>query len=293
MAILLNEDGFYFFEAPNSDRIVIEDYRIAEYVDYINDKDIKSISIHLMKYNYNDLEFLRDCNGVRDVSILMNKEIDLSALYGMKNIITLHVDVPNAVIDFNQLISLESINITWHKEYENTLNSCILLRNVVLHKFNPLNKNIMILSNLTLLKELTIVRTNIISLEGIKMLRKLRVLNLFFASKLSRINEIVELDNSIEEIHIESCKNIMDLPVLSGMKATTILRLIKCGSIESLHFLKSLDKLKFLSFSGTKIVNGDLAYLTEMKHIEFIGFNNMRHYSHNSFEIRELITRKE
>ena len=59
--------------------------------------------------------------------------------------------------------------------------------------------------------------------------------------------------------------------------------LSKCADIPSLAFIGKLQKLEFLSFVGTKILDGDLSFC---ERLEYTGFDNKKNYSHTMDEMK-------
>ena len=58
-----------------------------------------------------------------------------------------------------------------------------------------------------------------------------------------------------------------------------------CGNIQNLQFIKELPKLKHFSFVDSTIVDGNLEPCVG---IDFVGFNNKRHYSHKFNELTPI-----
>jgi Leucine-rich repeat (LRR) protein len=125
------------------------------------------------------------------------------------------------------------------------------------------------------LTELNLYVTNIASLSGIEKQAALERLMIFRAPKLTSIAELVKL-KKINNLEIESCKNINDFEVLASLKNLNRLIISESGEFKSLEFLKSLPSLEFFSFWGTNVIDGDLSYLEKLPGV---GFNDKRHYS--------------
>lgn len=156
------------------------------------------------------------------------------------------------------------------------LGSCQKLRNLTLTSYKSKNKNLTDLPVLSMLCELTLIKTDISSLQGIEKQNCLKKLEIFQAPKLELINGLsgVQL---LEDFRVEKCKNIKDYDTLVNLPNLKKIILSESGEIKSLAFLKSLKKLEFISFWGTNVLDGNLSYC---EGINFVGFDNKKHYSH-------------
>jgi protein phosphatase 1 regulatory subunit 7 len=64
---------------------------------------------------------------------------------------------------------------------------------------------------------------------------------------------------------------------LACLKKLKILKLINCGDIPDLKFIKLMPELKAISFVDSNIVDGDLSHCIGL---EFVGFLKKKSYSH-------------
>lgn len=128
---------------------------------------------------------------------------------------------------------------------------------------------------LSFLKELIITQLDLSTLDGIQNLDQLEYLNINYCSKLT---DITALTNCVElkKLEFENTKKISNFEQLKVLQGLQGLVLSNCGNIQSLKFINSMDSLKFLSFVGTNIVDGDL---TPCLRLKYIGTMDKRHYN--------------
>lgn len=120
---------------------------------------------------------------------------------------------------------------------------------------------------------------NIISLHGLEGNVSLKGILLYGMSKLVDISSLSNL-NSLEYLFIDGCKNIDSFECLSGLSNLEELVISNCGDIASLGFIKKLPRLKYFAFgNGTKICDGDLTPILNLKKLEFCKFNSSKDYN--------------
>ena len=131
---------------------------------------------------------------------------------------------------------------------------------------------------LSSLEELSLFKTNIDTLEGIGRFRLLKKVSLFRAGQLQQIDDVRALKNTLVSIEFDQCKKIVSYEPLGELENLLRLVLFRCHAIESLHFIKRLERLEFLSFVGTDVLDGNLSPAFG---ITYVGFNDKSHYSHS------------
>jgi len=132
------------------------------------------------------------------------------------------------------------------------------------------------------IKTLDLFVTNITSLVGIGKFPILRKLTIYNAPHLIDISALKEVRGTLEILEFDSCNRIESYDGLSEATALKKLIISKSGPIQSLSFIKSLVNLDFLSFVKTNLVDGDLSPALRLN---YVGFENKKHYSHTFDEI--------
>jgi protein phosphatase 1 regulatory subunit 7 len=111
---------------------------------------------------------------------------------------------------------------------------------------------------------------------------------LSYAPKLCDLKGLDQLP-FLDELEFDKCIHAELLPIVGTLKTLRILRLLACGSLPSLKFLRNLPKLEDFSFVGTHVTDGDLLPLLGLK---WAGFSNKKHHSHTRKQIDALLAAK-
>jgi protein phosphatase 1 regulatory subunit 7 len=273
------QDGFRFFDGQPDDDIVIEPDRVEQYAEYINKKKIKHVTVRIYSgYIRKDINFIKHCPDIEYLDLVNPLISDYSPIYGLHKLKLLSLEDPHSIVDLGHLESLEELYVEHHHNIIN-LDKCKNLK--ILHSafYNPESKNIEELSNLENLTELSIYRSTICSIEGIGNLHKLEHLFIYGFTKLDRIDELIEIADSLTVLVLTGCKKIDNFDNLAGLKKLKVLKLVNCGNIPSIKFIKKIPDLKAFVFVDSNIVDGDLSPCIGL---EFVGFFNKKHYSHKS-----------
>lgn len=276
-------DGFKFHDGLSSDCIVVEDSRVDEYVNYINDRGIKCLTINDLYYLKHEIEFLEKCPNIQEININSPFVQDFSPLYHMKNLKTLYLEEPKEQIDLSSLNTLEELALSWNKKVKG-LGECKNLKILRLWKYKPKNGNLEEISKLNKLEELILTQTQIMSLKGCGKLDNLEKLELNYINKLEIIDEIENNSNMLKNLKFDSCKKIRNHEYVKCLKELELLAFDNCGDILSIGFIKELPKLKSFIFVNTNIMDGDLSPCLGLR---YVGFLDKKHYSHKRTDFME------
>jgi hypothetical protein len=164
------------------------------------------------------------------------------------------------------------------------LETCTGLEWLGANSFNSQTKDLTSLPPLPRLRHLTLGITNVVTLDGIDRFASLRELEVYRASKLQSIAALRSLSDTLEEVEINICKRVGDFEVLGQVRSLRKLMLSDSGAMESLAWVRGLPHLEFLSFVGTKVVDGDLSCCDN---IGYCGFDDKRHYNRRFEQLRK------
>jgi protein phosphatase 1 regulatory subunit 7 len=284
-------EGLRFSDGFSKEYIYPEENKIDEYVDYINKKNIKHLAISLdWGYKGKNIDFILKCPNIEYLYLGSCLIKDYSPVYSLKHLIMLRISIPNVKvgtpkvrlgypdlkIDVSQIPSLEEL---YFDRGENVINlgRCKNLKKISNAFYNPVNKNLEELSNLNKLIYLNIYRSNINSLKGIGELNQLRYLFIDHFPNLNRLDELEKLSDNLVLLVIDGCKRVENFEYVSTLKNLKVLKILNCGNLPNIHFIKRMPNLKAFVFVGTNIVDGDLSPCIGL---EYVGFLNKRHYSH-------------
>ncbi|MFI0492127.1 hypothetical protein [Flavobacterium sp.] len=287
-AFAYTKDSFKFRKNhfnPNIEVMALASSRIDLCIDYIKKNKIQGIEINAQygSYRFNNLDVLEqlvDCNikvielvsDFKDISIL-NKFNDLEQLRISEN--------KASFIDFVNFPNLKSLGIDDTKNLIN-VDRAIKLESLGIGTLNKTSK--IDFSKLLNLKDLFIVRGNIENLEFLNNLN-IEKLSVNYCSKIKDTSTLATIKNSLVDLEFYNCKNIENFEIIGNLENLNWLKLSGLGEIKSLSFIKKLKNLKKLSFVDTNILDGDLSYC---EGIEFVGFNNKKHYSHKYEDLAPL-----
>ncbi|TVY04208.1 hypothetical protein [Cohnella terricola] len=278
-----DRDGFIFASGPlNRNVIIIEDQRIDDYVNYINQNDIRSIYFNSGYYYLDNVDCLKRVQNIETINIgaaISNFDGLYRSSESVKVLLLGDITGP---IDLLRMKCVEEMAIDVNK-YVLNLEKCKQLKELRIWKYKK--NNLEELSGLTNLNSMAITQSSLVTLDGCNRLNNLKQVELNYMSKLEDVNQLTELADTLKVLRIESCKKI-NFDFLHRLKNLEKLSLIDSGSIPNLSFVKNLPKLKFLVFSKTNVIDGDLSYC---EGIEYVAFDNKKHYSHKSKDIDQKI----
>lgn len=209
--------------------------------------------------------------------LTLNEKVDFGELWHFKKLKKLGaLDNRKNILDLECFPDLETLacNVT---ERLKGLETCSNLKSLTISYYKPKSKDLSGLPTLKSLKHLNLIKVDIAALLGIDRFQNLRVFRVYSSPKLDSIAPLQVLSGSLEEIEIDHCKKIKDYEVLGKVKSLKKIILADSGEMETIAFVKALPNLQFISFWNTNVLDGDLSHC---EGINYVGFDNKRHYSH-------------
>ena len=255
-------------------------------IDALNGQGVDGVGISLYKgYKLDNIEFIRNNEVLADKGVVLpfGKDIDISALSDVKTLKFLTVIGNREFRNFSEYIELEDLRVECHL---GTVlpNANSNLEMLYLQNYKPKCRNLTSLNCYPNLIDLEINQGNILDMDGIKKLSALRKLSLFNIRSMQNIDAIVE--SEISHVHIDGSKNIQNIELFAESKNIKTLRLINCGKIKSLDFIKRFHSLEELRFVKTYIEDGDMTPLFGLKSV---GFLKEKGYSHTPEQVIEML----
>lgn len=271
------------------DFIRVKSKDLPFYIEEFKRRDVRTTGINvstILGYELDNLDFLKKVSEL-EALIIQGVIQDVSTINILEHLKYLSLDENTDALDFANWKELSTFHGKWNNKFKN-LDRCTELKTLWLWKYNPKSKSLDEVA-LPSLNELQIVTSAIASLEGIERAKKIKTLKLDSMSKLENITALSALHNKLERLELTSCKKITSYESLSGLHALKRLELMSCGELPSLKFMKGMDKLEFISFIDTNLVDGDISPVLDLPNLKYVGFNNKKHYSHKFEEIEEII----
>ena len=285
--VIETKEGLKLLKGINGDKVLfINSTRIAECIDYMHKNNIKHISINPYQgYADNNINFLLQLANFLEGLSVLDEKYDYSIINRLHNLKSLGLsDNKKNVIDLLNFPQLEHLGCDYSLRLQG-LKSCEKLISLSMQGYKSKNFNLEELAVLPELRELLLIKPVINNLNCIERFTNLKKLNMFLASKLENIGSIQLLSNNLEEIELEQCKKINDYETLGKVQSLRKLIISESGDIKSLAFVKELSKLKFISFWGVDILDGNLSYC---EGINYVAFQNKKHYSHRSEQFNKF-----
>jgi hypothetical protein len=187
-------------------------------------------------------------------------------------------------LDFRKLPQLEELRAAWHSKWAGSI-AASSLKTLAISRLPGSFKDLAIFSKMQRLEQLEIVQCQIESLSGVEEISSLRALSVSYAPKLRDISALDSPSILLETVKLESCRNISSYEPLGQVKSLRKLVLTKCSPIPSLQIFSELEKLKFISFVNTIVLDGNMRLLLLLPSLEYAGFLHRRGYNMKSEDI--------
>lgn len=277
--MVFNNEKFEFTQdTPGEPSLVFDSKKVKEWTEFALQKKVKKVLV--MPYKSNEpknLDALLPLKEILEVLIIAEDNLSYSQLHEFSNLKHLSFsDNGKDKIDLNYFPNLSWLTCSLNDRVFG-LENCKKLKYLSLENYRNKSKDLTEIPQLENLEDFSLLQTNITSLIGIEKFKNLKILSFYGAPKLESLAQLELLSKTIEEIEIDHCKLIKDFEVLGKMKKVKKILLSDSGEIKSLSFIKLLTKLEFLSFVGTKILDGNLHYCEGIK---YTGFDDKKHYTH-------------
>ncbi len=279
----IERDGFEFYTGLNNyETFSLRDNYLESALNYIKNHKILSISLGLTN-SIENLSFLKKIDFIEEIFISDLGLDDYSGIYYLENLKKLHVNLNKNLphLEYSKFKNLEFLSIDWHLKFPDlSVNS--KLKELEIWKFKPKSKSFKEIKLPESLESLEITESNILDLEGLS-LPNLKVFEGYYCSTLKSLNGIQNFSSSLTNFALENSRKVSDYEYLQKCKNLTKLRLSSCGDIDNLRWLNKLKALRFFSFVGTKLIDGDTSPCIG---IDYVAFNNQRHFNHKFEEFK-------
>tara|TARA_R110002033_G_scaffold170860_1_gene214517 strand:- start:2829 stop:3686 length:858 start_codon:yes stop_codon:yes gene_type:complete len=271
--MVVDKKKLKFIDIKNVGKFLIIDSSMNEesIINYIIKNNIENLSFNQYDgFSSKDMKPYSNINAIKRLEIVLDN-IESDQVVKFKNLMYLYMSSPlKTKMDLSIFTKLQYLNLEWNTKILN-LNTLDSLKSLTLRKYkgNPVN-----LTKLKSIEELIFIQGNINSLNFISSLKKIKKLGLFYLKNILEIKPIKYVN--LEDLEIDSCKNIQYEDSLFFCKELRQLKISDSSSLPNLSFLTRLKDLKFLSFVGTNIEDGDI---TPCLNLNYVGFDNKRHYN--------------
>jgi hypothetical protein len=231
-----------------------------------------------------DVSFLAEMPDLVSFEIFDFKIRDIAPIHFLHNLRRLGITTycPTE-IKFSAFPGLESCGLEWRPKAA-SLFDCTMLKKLFVNRYK--GNDVSDFGRLVSLESLAILNAPIVNLQGFSSLKRLRSLRLANLRRLTSLAGIEHLVN-LEELDVHTCRKICSIKEVGTLSKLQKLFLNNDGDVESLKPLANLAGLvSVLFYESTNIKDGDLSPLLLQKCLANVAFQNRRHYSHRSEELR-------
>lgn len=208
-------------------------------------KATKALNIEFIFLQTKTIDFLDDkrLNHVKGIYVQFEIE-DLTPLYCHKQLTHLGIAEDNGkefdFIHFKNLISISNVGPKNYKNFDKLVN----LKYVYLRNYN--RKDFSEFSAFKNLRTLEVYSLNSENFNGLSGLENLKEIKLEMCPRLSSLKGIDSTNRNLELVHLQSCKKLKDVSMLSSLPNLKDLYLYKVSELNSLHFLTSSNSIEKL-----------------------------------------------
>lgn len=272
-----------FIKNNNALEIKNEDWHF--YYNYTIENKIDSISINTANgYQKKNIEPYCSWEHILKLKVYLTVlDFDFSCINKMKWLeeLFLHpIYIENYKFNFDTLINLKSINIDWNKN----LIGLDKLKNLNTLHYAKYKGGNNLFVNYPDLEDLGLTQGNHKDLEMLKSFKKLKKLYLAYIPSIKDSFGLKYIYDTVEEIDIEACNNLVIEEHLPHFKKLKLLRLESKNDLKDLKWVEKLPNLEFLALGNTNVVDGDF---TPVKDIKYVSMSSKKHYNYR-FDISSM-----
>jgi Leucine-rich repeat (LRR) protein len=271
-------------------RAVVHSAWSKEIADFVRRERAVELELNMAKgWHGSDVSFLAEMPDLESFEIFDFKIKDIAPIHFLHNLRNLGITTYcSTEIKFSAFPRLESCGLEWRPKAA-SLFDCATLKKLFVNRYK--GRDVSDFGRLVSLESLAILTAPIANLQGLSPLTRLRSLRLGNLRRLTSLGGIEHLAN-LEELEVHTCRKIRSIDEVGALSKLQRLYLNNDGDIESLKPLMNLTGLVSVSFyESTNILDGDLSPLLLQKSLTRVAFQNRRHYSHRSEEIRASSSR--
>lgn len=228
--------------------------------------------------DWSDLGWLTDFKSSLASLSISAKDVDWLSIGQLTELTKLSIDDFKIKFDFSKLQKLKYLKMYSRRGHGDSMFRLPNLETLIINGWK--DDDVTAFSELSKLKFIGLYHTRVLkSLKGLEKLSKLEGLDIEVAPNLTNVNAIGSLPH-LKLLRLANCKRIASFDCLEKNHELLSLVIGTCSDIQSLSILKGMTKLDYLSFgSGTKVVDGDLSILYDLKSLRHCRYTQARHYN--------------
>lgn len=278
--VISGRDGFEF--------VVLTDANVREAISYAADKGEKAfLHLDFSKLSKDSAREVAENERVSSVFSfhIVNGGDGLTGIQNIDNIKNISFAYPDSIFDFSKMFALKSVGGVWSKKWAG-LSSC---KELAEFKVSSYGNRVSDIPNIGRLEVVSLIGPALADLSGIEVAERLAGLELIRAAKLSDIGNIVACSKSIQFLNFDVCKKVSSFLAVGRLEKLRNLSITDCGGIESIAFVSDLKKLELLNIFGTKVLDGNLEWVSCCSALREFRSENIKNYSPSVAEIKSRI----
>lgn len=260
----------------------------SDYKNVIISKDVSALRLSLSAgWTDNNISFVQELGQIKGLGIYSWNVQDISPVQDLAQLEMLGLQCDfRKPIDFSAFDKLLDCYIYWKPKCD-SLFFCESLKhlNIECYPYSDFSN----LGKLKHLETLNVTSRKLECMQGIELLNKIRVLDLYMCTKLLSLKGIEAL-SCLKTLEVVTCKKITDLTSVGSLNALTRFMFSNCGEVISLLpliYCKNLEELFFIE--STNVMDGNLTFFKKLPKLKKMRFANRKHYSHTREEIQHEI----
>lgn len=282
---MLSGRGFKVESGEFGLRLALQDSWSDDVAHYMRSHSIRELRLnfnHVKNISVGSLSFLNTLPDLEGLVLLDHSIQDLSPVNQLVSLRSLSLGygvktLRNSVL-LASLTKLERLYLSEQIPNEEDVFSCTSLRRLSMTKF-PAKGGSTPFSNLINLDSLSLSASGLSEIRSFATLKNLEEIDMALMKHLSSLEGIEQL-TKLRRVKLEDCPNVGSIEQLASLCELEFLWLYDCGDIESLSSLRSLKNLREINIGGnTNIVDGDVAVLKSLPHLERVGVVHRKHYN--------------
>lgn len=267
---------------------VIEDSDVAGMIDQISASEVKVLQIDYQA-KIEDLNFLKDIQGLRGLSVFSHGLVDFSGVSACCSIEELTFDVAKIKnFSLNGLIKLKKLRFTWCPGVTLPSEAMPNLEVLTVSRFKF--EGLRFLCIFPNLRQLWISESKALTcIDGIDYFEKLEALCISYCPNLTRLRGVAEL-KCLRELELTGLKRLDSLgDDLAGLCLEKLIveSVLPMASLRPIVLMKSL---KLLTLINATIVDGDLGVVIDLPSLNHCWIRpNKPHYRPSASHIAGLV----
>lgn len=268
-------------------KAIIKGFWQDVYLKLLLEKKVQELELNDGKgWRGENVDFLRSLPNLKSLTIIDFSIKSINAVHSLSELVKLELSTYSKdFINFRAFPKLIECSFEWIKGSD-SLFEVSSIQKLFINNYDK--KKCDFFSKLSHLEELAILNSPIESIQGLAILKNLKVLRLGNLKKITSLQGLQYL-SKLEELEIQKCKAICTISEVLLLSKLKRLLLIDLGDIASIKGIENLTELKeFLFYDSTNIIDGDLLPITKLRNLNKISFQNRKHYTHKREDFGKL-----